>query len=284
MSSKYLLIDFFNKQLVSLKKNKIAEYKQKSEMIIDAILDIPKTKLYTLDFFINEQQRDKLNIAFLELHTDKPVQHIIGKTYFYNDRFFTPEGVFIPRPETELLIDCIVNDNGKFDKKSVLDVGCGSGCVGVTVASLFKNFKVTGIDISKKAVKTSSLNANKLNVTNINIIEKDFFEMKPQKYDIIVSNPPYLDINEVSRLDKTVRKHDPLLALSDKENGLKFYTYFMNNISELLKSDGVMYIEIPKSKITNQIIDMINNNSKIDSIIFKDLEQKDRVIKVFFKK
>ena len=87
--------------------------------------------------------------------------------------------------------------------------------------------------------------------------------MEPKKFDIVVSNPPYLDINEISLLDSAVKNHDPLNALSDKEDGLKFYKYFINNLSDLLKIDGVMYFEIPKSQITNQIIDMISNLSLI---------------------
>jgi len=121
-------------------------------------------------------------------------------------------------------------------------------------------------------------------VTNIDIIKQNIFDMKPKKFDIIVSNPPYLGISEIPNLDNTVKNHDPLEALSDEGDGLKFYKHFIDNISELLKSNGSMYFEIPKSIITNQIIDMIHNNSNIESIFFKDLEGNYRVIKVFFKK
>jgi release factor glutamine methyltransferase len=284
MHSNYLLIDFFNKQLVDLKKNKIDEYKQKSEMIIDAVLGISKAELYIRNHFIPNDQLKKLEQAFSMLLEDMPVQHIIGKTHFYEDSFFTPPGIFIPRPETELLIDCIQNDFESLSEKTVLDIGCGSGCIGITLASLYKNFDVTGIDISNKAINIATKNAKQLKVTNINIIKQNIFDMKPKKFDIIVSNPPYLGISEISNLDNTVKNHDPLEALSDEGDGLKFYKHFIDNISELLKSNGSMYFEIPKSTITNQIIDMIHNNSNIESIFFKDLEGNYRVIKVFFKK
>jgi|TARA_B110000495_G_scaffold147743_1_gene130648 release factor glutamine methyltransferase len=284
MHSNYLLIDFFNKQLVDLKKNKIDEYKQKSEMIIDAVLGISKAELYIRNHFIPNDQLKKLEQAFSMLLEDMPVQHIIGKTHFYEDSFFTPPGIFIPRPETELLIDCIQNDFESLSEKTVLDIGCGSGCIGITLASLYKNFDVTGIDISNKAINIATKNAKQLKVTNINIIKQNIFDMKPKKFDIIVSNPPYLGISEISNLDNTVKNHDPLEALSDEGDGLKFYKHFIDSISELLKSNGSMYFEIPKSTITNQIIDMIHNNSNIESIFFKDLEGNYRVIKVFFKK
>ena len=284
MHSNYLLIDFFNKQLVDLKKNKIDEYKQKSEMIIDAFLGISKTELYIRNHFIPNDQLKSLEQAFSMLLEDMPVQHIIGKTHFYEESFSTPPGIFIPRPETELIIDCIQNDFDSLSEKTVLDIGCGSGCIGITLASLYKNFDVTGIDISNKAINIATKNAKQLKVTNIDIIKQNIFDMKPKKFDIIVSNPPYLGISEIPNLDNTVKNHDPLEALSDEGDGLKFYKHFIDNISELLKSNGSMYFEIPKSIITNQIIDMIHNNSNIESIFFKDLEGNYRVIKVFFKK
>ena len=283
MHSNYLVIDFFNKQLVDLKKNNIDEYKQKSEMLIESILGIEKSDLYLNDNFIPHQHLEHLKESFSLLLSDVPVQHIIGKTYFYEHEFFTPPGIFIPRPETELIIDCIQNDFDTTAKKTVLDIGCGSGCIGITIASLYKNFDVKSIDISNQAIDIANKNAQHLNISNIEIIKQDIFEMPTKKFDIIVSNPPYLGIQEVSQLDPSVKNHDPLKALSDQEDGLKFYKYFINNLSTLIEKEGFMYFEIPKSIITNQIIDMIHNNSNIDSIFFKDLEGNKRVIKVFFK-
>ena len=283
MHSNYLVIDFFNKQLVDLKKNNIDEYKQKSEMLIESILGIEKSDLYLNDNFIPHQHLEHLKESFSLLLSDVPVQHIIGKTYFYQHEFFTPPGIFIPRPETELIIDCIQNDFDTTAKKTVLDIGCGSGCIGITIASLYKNFDVKSIDISNQAIDIANKNAQHLSISNIEIIKQDIFEMPTKKFDIIVSNPPYLGIQEVSQLDPSVKNHDPLKALSDQEDGLKFYKYFINNLSTLIEKEGFMYFEIPKSIITNQIIDMIHNNSNIDSIFFKDLEGNKRVIKVFFK-
>ena len=283
MHSNYLVIDFFNKQLVDLKKNNIDEYKQKSEMLIESILGIEKSDLYLNDNFIPHQHLEHLKESFSLLLSDVPVQHIIGKTYFYQHEFFTPPGIFIPRPETELIIDCIQNDFDTTAKKTVLDIGCGSGCIGITIASLYKNFDVKSIDISNQAIDIANKNAQHLSISNIEIIKQDIFEMTTKKFDIIVSNPPYLGIQEVSQLDPSVKNHDPLKALSDQEDGLKFYKYFINNLSTLIEKEGFMYFEIPKSIITNQIIDMIHNNSNIDSIFFKDLEGNKRVIKVFFK-
>ena len=283
MQSSYSLVDFFNKQLKELKNNSVNEYKQKSEMIIDAVLGIKKAELYTNNYSISENQIEQLEKSFSLLVRDVPVQHVIGKASFYNDEFLTPPGVFIPRPETELIVDCIQNDFEDNAQKTLLDIGCGSGCIGITIASLYNNFDVTAIDISDKAVKTANKNAKKLKISNIQILKKDIFQMHGKKFDIIVSNPPYIGINELDKLDRSVKNHDPLAALSDQEDGLKFYKYFINNISELLETDGYMYFEIPNSQITHQIIDMINNNNNIESIFFKDLEGNKRVVKLYLK-
>ena len=283
MHPSYSLVDFFNKQLKDLKKNSINDYKQKSEMIIHAVLGIKKAELYTNNFFISEDQIEELEKSFSLLCRDVPVQHIIGKTYFYNDKFLTPPGVFIPRPETELIIDCVKNDFEEGSKKTLLDIGCGSGCIGITIASLYNNFDVTAIDISDKALKTTNKNAKKLKIYNIKILKQDIFEMHNKKFDIIVSNPPYIGVNEVDKLDRSVKNHDPLKALSDQEDGLKFYKCFISNISELLEIDGFMYFEMPNSQITHQIIDMINNNNNIEGIFFKDLEGNKRVAKLYLK-
>ena len=283
MNSSSSLIDFFYKKLEVLQDNQINEYQQKSEIIIDAILGIKKAELYTSNFSISKNQIQKLEESFLLLEKDVPVQHIIGKTSFYNDEFLTPPGIFIPRPETELIVDCIKNDFEDTSKKTLLDIGCGSGCIGITIASLYKDFDVTAIDISDKAVKIANKNAKKLDISNIQILKKDIFQMDTKKFDIIVSNPPYIGINEVNKLDNSVKNHDPLKALSDNEDGLKFYKYFIKNFAQLLEIDGVMYCEIPNSGITHQIIDMINNNSNIEGIFFKDLEGNKRVVKLSIK-
>ena len=283
MQSSYSLVDFFNKQLKDLKNHSINEYKQKSEMIIDAVLGIKKAELYTNNYSISENKIEQLEKSFSLLARDVPVQHVIGQASFYNDEFLTPPGVFIPRPETELIVDCVQKDFQDNAKKTLLDIGCGSGCIGITIASLYNNFDVTAIDISDKAVKTANENAKKLKISNIQILKQDIFQMHDKKFDIIVSNPPYIGINELNKLDYSVKNHDPLEALSDKEDGLKFYKYFINNISELLEIGGCIYFEIPNSQITHQIIDMINNNNNIESIFFKDLEGNKRVVKLYLK-
>ena len=282
MNNFQLLNEYFSSKLFQLEKIEIDEHKKKSELLIEDILGINKSDIYTKNYYIPHEKIELLEHAFSQLKENTPVQHILGKSYFYNDEFFTPPGTFIPRPETELIVDCIRNDFSRLEKKNVLEIGSGTGCLSISIAKLYKNFSITGIDISEKAIETSITNAKKLNCSNIKFIKQDFFKMNFNRYDIVISNPPYLALEEVGFLDESVKNHDPLMALSDNKDGLSFYKFFVNNIDLFLEKDGSMYFEIPNSSITEIIIELVKNNQKINSKIFKDFEGNNRVIKIYF--
>ncbi len=281
MNNFQLLNEYFSSKLFQLEKIEIDEHKKKSELLIEDILGINKSDIYTKNYYIPHEKIELLEHAFSQLKENTPVQHILGKSYFYNDEFFTPPGTFIPRPETELIVDCIRNDFSRLEKKNVLEIGSGTGCLSISIAKLYKNFSITGIDISEKAIETSITNAKKLNCSNIKFIKQDFFKMNFNRYDIVISNPPYLALEEVGFLDESVKNHDPLMALSDNKDGLSFYKFFVNNIDLFLEKDGCMYFEIPNSSITEIIIELVKNNQKINSKIFKDFEGNNRVIKIY---
>ena len=281
MNNFQLLNEYFSSKLFQLEKIEIDEHKKKSELLIEDILGINKSDIYTKNYYIPHEKIELLEHAFSQLKENTPVQYILGKSYFYNDEFFTPPGTFIPRPETELIVDCIRNDFSRLEKKNVLEIGSGTGCLSISIAKLYKNFSITGIDISEKAIETSITNAKKLNCSNIKFIKQDFFKMNFNRYDIVISNPPYLALEEVGFLDESVKNHDPLMALSDNKDGLSFYKFFVNNIDLFLEKDGSMYFEIPNSSITEIIIELVKNNQKINSKIFKDFEGNNRVIKIY---
>ncbi|MEE3301451.1 MAG: peptide chain release factor N(5)-glutamine methyltransferase [Candidatus Neomarinimicrobiota bacterium] len=282
MDSNYLLNNYLEKQLFELHSLQIDEYKNKSEIIIQNIIGISKTQLYTKTYSISQIEFKRLENAFSLLKENAPVQHILEESYFYNDKFFTPPGVFIPRPESELIIDCVNNDFSFSEKKTVLDIGSGSGCLSISLGKLYKDFSITGIDISHKAIEVSRKNAKGLNASNVKFVNKDFFNINLTLFDIIISNPPYIAISEINNLDDSVSKHDPFIALSDQFDGLSFYKYFIDNIDYMLKKDGTMYLEIPNSNITDKIIDIVNKKPNITNEIFKDFEGNDRVIKIYF--
>ena len=243
MNDFQLLNEYFSSKLFQLEKIEIDEHKKKSELLIEDILGINKSDIYTKNYYIPHEKIELLEHAFSQLKENTPVQHILGKSYFYNDEFFTPPGTFIPRPETELIVDCIRNDFSRLEKKNVLEIGSGTGCLSISIAKLYKNFSITGIDISEKAIETSITNAKKLNCSNIKFIKQDFFKMNFNRYDIVISNPPYLALEEVGFLDESVKNHDPLMALSDNKDGLSFYKFFVNNIDLFLEKDNIQIFD-----------------------------------------
>ena len=212
-----------------------------------------------------------------------PIDYIINKKNFYGNDFYVDENVLIPRPETEELVDWLINDHLKIDnQKRVIDLCTGSGCIGISIDINNSYLDVTICDISTKALKVSEINKKKLN-SNVKIIELDLNSISEvdKKYDIIISNPPYLHPSESNQLDKNVR-HEPNIALfTPKDNPLHFYEKILEFASINLSKNGIIYLEINPNFIKefNQIL----TNYSINHINFKDdFRGKKRLVKLIF--
>ena len=172
-----------------------------------------------------ENQKEFLKIISI-LKEGKPYQQILGETYFYGNRFFVDENVLIPRPETEELIELIESrlSHLKKEKLKILDVGTGSGCISISLAKIFPNAEVSSIDISEKALNIAQKNAD-FHKVKVNFIQKDYLNEKLDEiYDIIVSNPPYIDVFEREEIPYSVKNFEPNIALFAPENRvLAFY-------------------------------------------------------------
>lgn len=176
---------------------------------------------------------------------DEPIQYITGDAYFFGMDFLVEPGVLIPRPETEELVDMIINSNRRADLR-ILDACTGSGCIAIALARNLPFSDVTALDNSKSAIKVASKNSKKLN-TKINIIEQDIhtYEPEPESFDIIVSNPPYVDEKEKADMDRNVTDYEPAEALfvSD-DNPLVFYERIADIATRGLVAGGRLYFEI----------------------------------------
>jgi len=184
--------------------------------------------------------------ALEQLSKEYPIQYIIGETEFMDLAFEVNEQVLIPRPETEELIRWILSAESKAKTKSILDIGTGSGCIPIILATSLPNTKVTSIDISEKAIQVAKRNAKKNNV-DINFLQHDILQIEvlEDTYDIIVSNPPYVRESEKSAMNNNVLKYEPEMALfvSD-EDPLIFYRHIASLAMKSLRTDGVLYFEI----------------------------------------
>ena len=280
--SNSVLRDYLNLKISKLAENGIHEAKLKSEILVQDYLKISKADLYLENIKVSERDIKVMDKIFLELFKNKPIQHIIGESYFYENRFLTPPGIFIPRPETELLVDCAVDFlSDKKESSTVIEFCSGSGCVLLSVAKKFPKNKYIGIDVSDIAIQTAKRNSKLMNLKNIQFIKGDIFNYFSQKADLIICNPPYLAINEIDGLDDSVKEHDPLEALTDFKDGTSFYKHLILNFKNLVSKNGIMLLELPFSEVTKNIISFNDNFNINKSAFYKDLEGKKRVIKIY---
>ena len=277
-----LLRDYIKSQILKLEGTEVKEIKAKSNILAQHYFKISKTELHFKDITLSEKDVINLDSMFVQLYQNKPVQYITGETYFYNDKFLTPPGVFIPRPETELLVDCALEFLSKSkDGLKIIDFCTGSGCILLSIAKKFPNHEYIGIDKSEIAIKTAKKNRDLLCLKNIQFFNRDIFRFNQSKADLLMCNPPYLAKNEIENLEQSVKDYDPLSALTDFKNGTSFYEYLILNFNELVKKNGIMLLEIPFSAVTNDIIFINKNFNSNKSVFYKDLEGKNRVIKIY---
>ena len=211
--------------------------------------------------------------------THRPIQQIIGQAYFYGRRFFVDEYTLIPRPETELLVDKVLEISKEISNPKILDIGTGSGCIPLTLILENNNIYADAIDISSEAIETAKKNALFHNVlNNIHFFKSDLFSNVNDKYDIIVSNPPYIPLSEKENLQIEVKNYDPELALFTKDDfGIEFYDKIVTNAKDYLLPNGFLILEIGinQAALVSDILKKFNF-SLIQ--IFKDYNSIERVI------
>ena len=277
-----LLKEYLKSQILKLEGTKVQEIQAKSNILVQNYFKISKADLHIKDIPLSAKDITHLDSMFAQLFQNKPVQYITGETYFYNDKFLTPPGVFIPRPETELLVDCAVEFLSKSkDSLKIIDFCTGSGCILLSIAKKFPNHEYIGIDKSELAIKTAEKNRKSLGLKNVQFFNQDIFEYNQSKADLLLCNPPYLAKHEIDSLEQSVRDYDPLSALTDFKNGTSFYKHLISNFNKLVKKNGIMLLEIPFSAVTDDIISINKNFNANKSIFYKDLEGKNRVIKIY---
>ncbi|GAA3751044.1 peptide chain release factor N(5)-glutamine methyltransferase [Flavobacterium ginsengisoli] len=217
-----------------------------------------------------------------QLKKEVPIQYLLGKTNFYGLDFEVNENVLIPRPETEELVEWIINENTSRDKNKkirILDIGTGTGCIAISLAKNLPNAEVFGIDVSKKAIETAKRNAvaNNVDVTFmlLNILEAEEFS---NQFDIIVSNPPYVRNLEKVEIKKNVLDYEPHLALFVEDNDpLIFYRKIASLAQNGLQKKGKLYFEI-NQYLGKEMIELLENMSFENVELRKDIYDNDRMI------
>jgi release factor glutamine methyltransferase len=237
------------------------------------------------DFKIDDEQLFVLKEALSQLKKEIPIQYIIGKTEFYGYPFIVDKNTLIPRPETEELVEWIINEVGslRFETRidfSILDIGTGSGCMPIALAKNLKNATISAIDISADALKVAKKNAD-LNKVAINFLEVDILQAKnlSEKYNIIVSNPPYVRELEKVEIKNNVLHNEPHLALFvADENPLIFYNKIADLAKHHLKKNGLLFFEI-NQYLAKETMALLKQKGFKTIALRKDIFNNDRMIK-----
>ena len=230
--------------------------------------------------YLRKYLKDKdLDTALKELESGIPVQYIVGNTNFYGYDFKVNRNTLIPRFETEILVEKTYNYIKKYfnkDNIKILDIGTGSGCIAITLNKLLNSCDITGIDISSEALEVAKEN-NIINNTNVKFIESDIFSNVSDKYDVIISNPPYISYDDIEVMD-IVKNNEPHLALYAKDNGLYFYDKIIKDSSKYLNDKFIMAFEIGY-KQGKDITKIVNKYYKdINMSVEKDYSGRDRFV------
>ena len=213
-----------------------------------------------------------------ERSSRKPIAQLINKKFFWNSEFFVTSDTLIPRPDTELAIEHILKLTKHKNRMSVLDIGIGSGCILLTILKERKNFYGTGIDISKNCLNISKINAKNLKVeARTKLYKTDVDKFCLGKYDLIVSNPPYIKKLDLRYLERDVAEYEPRLALDGGLDGLSEIRKVIKKSSELIKKNGKFILEIGFDQ-KNKVINLLKKEGFYINSTSKDLAKNDRCI------
>ncbi len=248
------------------------------KLLLSDLLNLnPLELLNHLHDYVEEEKCNFFKKEIQALRDGKPLQYVIGNVNFYGNKFIINENVLIPRFETEELVENTIRYIKEIfnNKVKILDIGCGSGVIGLTLKQKFPTSEVDLLDISKEALEVSMKNAKELNL-EVNFIESDTFPTESKKYDVIISNPPY--IKETEEIEEIVKNNEPSLALYAGIDGLDIYRKIFKNISKYMAERCLIALEIGMSQKDEVIA--LAKEALGDIIITakKDLSQKDRMI------
>ena len=274
-------LDIFNKSVDYLKKNGVPSPLLDTEYIFSDVLKVSRNTLkYSMSREIKEEDKDKIReMLVLRAKKRKPLQYILGEWEFYGLPFKVSEGVLIPRADTEILVEQCIQLMREVEEPNILDIGSGTGAISIAIANELKSSSVTGIDINEKAIELANKNKTLNKIKNINFVKSNLFENldKDFKYDLIVSNPPYISKNEYETLMPEVKNYEPQNALTDLGDGLYFYREISKLAGEYLKDTGYLAYEIGYNQAKDVTKILQNNNFDILSVI-KDYGGNDRVV------
>lgn len=261
----------------NLENNLYTNPLNESRQILSFLLEKDISFLYIYpDFQLNEEVEEKFVKIINKRRENYPLEYILNSADFYKRDFYVDERCLIPRWDTENLIEAVKEKSKNISNPKILEIGPGSGAISITLVLELKNAFITGADISKDALKVCNINLNKYQIDNVEFIYSNLFENIKDKYDIIISNPPYIKSEEMNSLQEEVKK-EPVLALDGGEDGLDFYKTISEESRDYLKKDGFLIFEIGHDQY-DKVKEILINNKYIDINYKKDIQGFKRVI------
>ena len=227
---------------------------------------------------LDDDNLDHFKRLIKERASRKPIAYLLNKKFFWDCEFYVDKNTLIPRPDTEIIIEEILRLIKHKNKINILDIGVGSGCILLTILRERKNFYGTGVDISKKSIDISKINAKNLNVEHrVKFYKSDIDNFAKGKYDLIVSNPPYIKSCDLKYLESDVINFEPKLALDGGLDGLSEIRKVINKSSELIKKNGKYFLEIGFDQ-KDKVIKLLKKKGFYINSTIKDLAKHDRCI------
>ena len=266
------------KGMIMLKSNNVESPKLKARQLLQYVLDKPRQYIIVYDNKeIDKQQQWQYFVNIEKLTKGIPLQHITHRQEFMKMDFFVDENVLIPRSDTEILVEEVIKIAQKYNSPRILDLCTGSGAIAISLKKFVPNADITAVDISEKALEIAQKNAEKLEA-KINFVKSDLFDkLDNKKFDIIVSNPPYIRKDEIKKLSEEVQK-EPKIALDGGEDGLDFYRIIAEQAINYLKTGSFLCFEIGYNQ-KNDVIKIIEDEQNYkNTYCKKDLYGNDRII------
>ena len=269
--------DIFIEYKKILKENNFDTYSLDVEVLLMNVTGFSKTQLYlNTDYTLKTEEYEKFKKFFNRRLKNEPIAYIIEKCEFMGMDFLLNNHTLIPRPDTEILVEKAIEIINKNNFNNALDIGTGSGAIAISLAK-YCNINVTALDINNEAIEMAKKNASMNKVKNIEFIQSDIFEKINNKYDIIVSNPPYIKTEDIKTLEKNVKDYEPILALDGGKSGLIFYEKITNNAIKYLNKNGYLMFEIGYDQ-AKDVKNIMENNNFYNITVLKDLSGLDRVV------
>ena len=262
-----------------LKNRFVPNYQLDSEILMAKT--IKKDRKYILlnpKYILNKNELSHFYKLIKSRSFRNPVAYLTNKKFFWDTEFFVTKNTLIPRPDTELIVENVMKLTKQKNNINILDIGIGSGCILLTILKERKKFYGTGIDLSQKCLNISKINAAKLNVTSrLKLYKSDVDKFNLGKYDLIVSNPPYIKTCKLKYLERDVAEFEPRLALDGGLDGLSEIRKVIKKSSELIKKKGKFILEIGFDQ-KNDVIKLLKSEGFYINTIQKDLANNDRCI------